>query len=487
MVSSVDFCFDRISQKKDNRFGLLICRFRSGKNVKRLPLGVHVTEDDWKSFSMYYQEVCAVREQKNDGIVDRPDNFKEANVIVSTLGISNERLAIILDDIKDRLLSEESLLCTDSVVPLIVDTRVAMHLIDRFNKIESARRKKVKAISLVKFLEEYANDKESGKRLKEGGLSKVSFEYVKKLRMIASHWRAFERVHGEKIMLEDVTMRLREEYMEWCTRKGLSINSIVQRLEAVHCVMKVAYEEGYTENAIHAHSGFVPIPEKVGSVLINSAQLQELYESDLSSKEKIDELMEKCTIGKRRMERYKPLLQEDKIHLLAQARDIFVVGCLTGQRYSDYRRMNANMITEMNGMSFIGVVQQKTRKRVVIPLDERVVEILERYEEGLPDLSVEKVNECLHLIGELLQWTWKPIFSGNPPHSVTGSRFCDLLTSHTARRSFATNAYACRIPVESIMAVTGHTSELRLRGYVRDAPEVSASIVARDFERFLEL
>lgn len=77
--------------------------------------------------------------------------------------------------------------------------------------------------------------------------------------------------------------------------------------------------------------------------------------------------------------------------------------------------------------------------------------------------------------------------NGAPPHSQVGIRFCDLLSSHTARRSFATNAYAHRIPVESIMAVTGHTSEQRLRGYVRDAPEANAGIVAKDFEDFLEL
>lgn len=36
---------------------------------------------------------------------------------------------------------------------------------------------------------------------------------------------------------------------------------------------------------------------------------------------------------------------------------------------------------------------------------------------------------------------------------------CDMVTSHTARRSFATNAYRAGIPSLSIMQITGHTTE----------------------------
>lgn len=484
MISSVDFCFDKISKRKDNRFGYVVCRVRSGRNVKRVPLGVSVTEDDWLSFSSYYQN--SDTDGGDKAFLEMDGVTKRGKSIVSTLGIANERFAHILDDIRRRLF-EDNIDCSDAVVPLIISTRIAIHLNDRFKSIEGEHRNSIKRISLVKFMEDYANDKESGKRLKEGSLEKVTRGYVQSLRMIAANIRSFERFHGERIYLEDVTMGLRDKYMEWCRGKGLSANSIVQRIEAIHCVMRIAFEEGYTENSIHANSGFVPLPEKVGSILVSPSQIQDLMDLDLSSEEKVKELLANCRIGKRRMERYSFLLRPDKIGLLAQARDIFLIGCLTGQRYSDYCRLHPDMITEMDDISFIGIVQQKTKKRVVIPLDIRAEEILSRYEDGLPPMSVALLNECLHLIGELLHWTWKPVFSGSAPHSQIGLRFCDLLTSHTARRSFATNAYASHVPVESIMAVTGHSSELRLRGYVRDAPEANACIVAKDFERFLEL
>ena len=49
-------------------------------------------------------------------------------------------------------------------------------------------------------------------------------------------------------------------------------------------------------------------------------------------------------------------------------RDIFIVGCLTGQRVSDYSRICEDMITEIGGTEFILITQQKTEKKVYIPL-----------------------------------------------------------------------------------------------------------------------
>ena len=483
MVSSVDYFFEKTSTKKEQALGVIVCRFRSGKNVRRMPMGIYLTEDDWSLFSQYYETKGRVTEEQMDGVTKQDGG----SAMLSTIGITYERLAYVLDDIRTRLLGDEELRCTNSVVPLIVNTRIAIHLIDVSEKFEIIKRKRMKSISLIKCMEQIISEKASGQRLKERDMSVASKRYVQKFRLCIRQLQSFERVHGEKITLEDVTMQLRDEYIDWCHKKNYSANYIFSLLEAVHCVMKIAYEEKLTENAIHAHRNFVPKKERVGNILLSSQQLQQMYELDLSSSDTINALVEKRKIGKRKMEKYKPLLEEDKIASIGYARDIFIVGCLTGQRYSDYRRLSADMITEMNGLYFAGIVQQKTGAKVVIPLDERVVDILRKYEDGLPDLSIYQVNECLHLIGELLGWTWRPDFNGNAPRSQAGARFCDLLSSHTARRSFATNAYAQRVPVESIMAVTGHKSEFNLRMYVRDAPEASASVVADDFDGFLEL
>jgi len=42
-----------------------------------------------------------------------------------------------------------------------------------------------------------------------------------------------------------------------------------------------------------------------------------------------------------------------------------------------------------------------------------------------------------------------------------------MITPHTARRNFATNLYVRGLPVQTIMAITGHQSELSFRKYIK--------------------
>jgi integrase len=54
----------------------------------------------------------------------------------------------------------------------------------------------------------------------------------------------------------------------------------------------------------------------------------------------------------------------------------------------------------------------------------------------------------------------------------------DLITSHTARRSFATNAYLAGIPTISIMKITGHKTEKAFMRYIKISQEDNANKLA---------
>lgn len=45
-----------------------------------------------------------------------------------------------------------------------------------------------------------------------------------------------------------------------------------------------------------------------------------------------------------------------------------------------------------------------------------------------------------------------------------------LLTNHTARSSFCTNAYKADVSVIDIMAISGHTSEMVFYNYIKASP-----------------
>ncbi|MCD7940142.1 MAG: tyrosine-type recombinase/integrase, partial [Bacteroides intestinalis] len=53
----------------------------------------------------------------------------------------------------------------------------------------------------------------------------------------------------------------------------------------------------------------------------------------------------------------------------------------------------------------------------------------------------------------------------------------ELVTSHTARRSFATNLYLSGFPAISIMQITGHCTEKAFMAYIRVTPEQHAELL----------
>ena len=57
---------------------------------------------------------------------------------------------------------------------------------------------------------------------------------------------------------------------------------------------------------------------------------------------------------------------------------------------------------------------------------------------------------------------------------------CDIITTHTARRSAATNMYKAGIPSISIMRITGHTTEKAFMKYIKITAEENAELMAKN-------
>ncbi len=62
------------------------------------------------------------------------------------------------------------------------------------------------------------------------------------------------------------------------------------------------------------------------------------------------------------------------------------------------------------------------------------------------------------------------------PHTF---RKYELVCTHTARRSFATNAYKAGVPTIAIMKITGHTQESTFLRYIKVSAEENAEMLAK--------
>ena len=180
----------------------------------------------------------------------------------------------------------------------------------------------------------------------------------------------------------------------------------------------------------------------------------------------------------------KQLLQFDlsKNPRLARVRDLFLIGCYTGLRFSDFTKIKpGNFRKTADGKEYIEIVTQKTGIKVSIPVKSELKEIMARNGNQAPRaISNQKFNIYLKELGELVGVD-EPIMQ---TRFENGQRIehsflkYELVTTHTARRSFATNAYKANVPVKYIMAVTGHKTEREFYKYIRLQPEEHAMLVS---------
>jgi len=151
---------------------------------------------------------------------------------------------------------------------------------------------------------------------------------------------------------------------------------------------------------------------------------------------------------------------------LEKYRDLFVLGCLTGFRFSDYSDIKPE---EVRG-GMLHVNQTKTLSTVVVPLRIDAKKILiEKYNMLMPQVSNPNFNyyikEVVRLAGidELIKITHK---HGNKIIEETRPKYAWIM-SHTCRRSFCTNEFLDGTPTNLIMAISGHKTENAFRRYFK--------------------
>lgn len=171
---------------------------------------------------------------------------------------------------------------------------------------------------------------------------------------------------------------------------------------------------------------------------------------------------------------------QDKRKAKERIRDLFVVGCLTALRYSDYSTLTADNL--QNG--YIVKRTKKTNVDVKVPAHDYVLEIFAKYNGQIPSgLCIQYFNKYLKLIMREIGLNDKITFSftkGGKLKTVTREKW-ELISSHTARRSAATNMYLTgRMKTLEIMKLTGHRSEQNFFRYIRLTSDDTARSISGD-------
>ncbi len=306
---------------------------------------------------------------------------------------------------------------------------------------------------LTQWVAEFIGSCQSGRRLKCNGSGAISPSTVKSYKGTLAQIVAYEQCRGRRLTLADMSMAFYNDWKLFFAAKDYSPNTVGRHVRNLKIFLFAAEERQLSVCPDFKSRRFAVVRRDADAVALTAGQVQQLYEYDAPRR------------------------------TLQEAKDVFVVGCLTGQRISDFKRICRDMeVTLADGRSYLRLTQQKTRKTVYIPLEPRIRAILDRYGGRLPAVDDASLNRRIKAVCRLLGWTHacSGDANGRPPADARQQRpLCDCVTSHTARRSYATIAYRHGVPLSCIMAVTGHSTEQMLRRYLRIDGQERAMTAAR--------
>jgi integrase len=225
-------------------------------------------------------------------------------------------------------------------------------------------------------------------------------------------------------------------------RPGLAINTVGKNIKNLKSFLNWCFDREITPRFPLKH--LVTCTEEPETVYLTESEIERLEKLPLES------------------------IVEKKV------RDNFLFACETGLRFGDLKKLKPHHLNDGN----LKITQSKTQKPVTIPLSDRVLRVLFRNDGFLPpyENSVTQYNKVLRLVAEkadINDMIVREVFKAGGSYTRINKKF-ELISSHTARRSFCTNKFLKEMPAQAIMQFSGHKSERSFLRYLRIDSELAA-------------
>lgn len=332
--------------------------------------------------------------------------------------------------------------------------RIITSLVENEKKEE-----KKKSITPLQFFQDYVDNMHKKVDMHTGRY--ISDRTISHHKTVLKRFQAF---FAEKHIKDDFTVfdkRFQEEFTDWAyTSKNYRYNTIPASFSLLKVWLNEAAREGLIKDVTYKsyHSKSL----EVDNIYLTEEEINRLYNLDIPSLKKQGIIDSKSTIE--------------------GTRDLFIIGCWTGLRQSDLNHLEKALFDVEEGT--ITVITEKTAEKVKIPMHAYIKEIYMKYDGKFPKMCYKsRFNEHLRELGRLAKVDDEVIVKQNQGGKVKSVRYkkYQLIKSHTARRSFATNLYLKGAPTISIMKLTGHTTEENFMKYIKVTRDENAELMRKFF------
>jgi integrase len=254
---------------------------------------------------------------------------------------------------------------------------------------------------------------------------------LKKFNALANHLKEFEKHTRKSLQIDSIngsTLQALESY--FFEQKKLSTETVYKYVGNLKMVLNWAERFNLTENSDHKQFSAIQ-PQDTLKVIYTKEDLQKIRSLNLSQKPYLENI-----------------------------RSLVILSVATGLRYSDFSSISSEHLKkDEDGTPILRKRQIKTGDFVELPLTPEALDIVKKlFTKEVHEISNQKMNKYvkeLCLLAGLDEVFEVHTFIGKAKTTNLLPKH-QLVSTHTARRTFATNLLMANIPAETVMEFTGH-------------------------------
>ncbi len=171
-------------------------------------------------------------------------------------------------------------------------------------------------ITLLRFIEQLIEDTKSGKRINPKTKQRFAPDSHKSYQNTLRALEIFEKNIKSKIDFDNIDLEFYNDFKAYMMSvEKVSNNYFGLHIKNIKLILNESFERGLHINQKHNHKLFMKMQNETDNICLNQSNLNTLSNLDLSSNARLDRL-----------------------------RDLFLVGCWTGLRFSDFNDISPRIL-----------------------------------------------------------------------------------------------------------------------------------------------
>jgi integrase len=297
--------------------------------------------------------------------------------------------------------------------------------------------------SLISFIQEFLGEIQKGNTQLKPSTGQNYGSLLSRLQLFLDH------KHKKDLLFDDINQRFYDEFVNFLMQKtNCTLAGAGKHIKNLKSAMNKALERKLHKNTAHLSKSFKVFRIEPNKIFLTEEEIAKIAELNLADAKELE-----------------------------REKDRFLLAYYLLLRFSDVRQLEKRMFFENEGRTYLRIKHQKTGNESILPVKKDALHLLEKYNYCFDFTANQVANRHLKTIAGMAGINEPTLESGK---TLPKSKF---VTTHTARRSAATNLYLQGVSLKTIADLGGWKSLKTLMIYLK-ASGMDTARIASELEFF---